>query len=72
MRAARIDFDRTNYKTPGLPLSAVARAMINAVRLGAPKAVLEAKDIKEFVIALEPELRRLRVFRRPCGVSAAH
>jgi uncharacterized protein YbjT (DUF2867 family) len=31
---------------PGLPLSDVARAMLNAVRFGAPKTVLEAKDMK--------------------------
>jgi len=32
---------------PGLTLSEVGRAMINAVRFGAAKTVLEAKDIKE-------------------------
>ncbi|HEX3777856.1 MAG TPA: NAD-dependent epimerase/dehydratase family protein, partial [Polyangiaceae bacterium] len=34
-----------NLFFPGLPLSAVGRAMINAVRYGAPKTVLEAKDM---------------------------
>jgi hypothetical protein len=36
-----------NLFFPGLPLSLVARAMLNAVRFGAPKAVLEAEDMKE-------------------------
>ncbi len=31
---------------PAVPLSTVGRAMINAVRSGAPKTVLEAKDMK--------------------------
>jgi uncharacterized protein YbjT (DUF2867 family) len=32
---------------PGIPLREVGRAMINCVRFGAPKTVLEAKDIRE-------------------------
>jgi uncharacterized protein YbjT (DUF2867 family) len=32
---------------PAIPLREVGRAMINCVRFGAPKTVLEAKDIKE-------------------------
>jgi uncharacterized protein YbjT (DUF2867 family) len=32
---------------PGMPLSDVARAMINAVRHGAPKPVLEVADMRE-------------------------
>ena len=32
---------------PGMPLRDVARAMINAVRFGAPKNVLEVPDMRE-------------------------
>ena len=35
-----------NLFFPGLPLRQVGLAMINCVRFGAPKGVLEAKDIK--------------------------
>jgi hypothetical protein len=31
---------------PGIPLRDVARAMINAVRFGAPKPILEVPDIR--------------------------
>ena len=34
-----------NLIFPGLSLNVVGRAMINAVRFGAPTKVLEAKDI---------------------------
>jgi uncharacterized protein YbjT (DUF2867 family) len=36
-----------NLFFPGLPLRQVGLAMINCVRFGAPKTVLEAKDIKD-------------------------
>ena len=36
-----------NLVFPGMPLSAVARAMIHAVRHGAPKPVLEVADIRQ-------------------------
>ena len=36
-----------NLFFPGLPLRQVGLAMINCVRYGAPKGVLEARDIKE-------------------------
>ena len=32
---------------PAMPLSDVGRAMINAVRFGAPKPVLEVADIRQ-------------------------
>jgi uncharacterized protein YbjT (DUF2867 family) len=35
-----------NLFFPGMPLQTLARAMINAVRFGAPKQVLEVADIK--------------------------
>ena len=36
-----------NLFFPGLTLREVGRAMINAVRSGAPEAVLEVADIKQ-------------------------
>lgn len=36
-----------NLFFPGMPLRDVARAMINAARFGAPKAVLEVADLRE-------------------------
>jgi hypothetical protein len=36
-----------NLFFPGIPLRQVGLAMINCVRFGAPKGVLEAKDIKD-------------------------
>lgn len=36
-----------NLFFPGMPLQTLARAMLNAVRFGAPKHVLEVADIKE-------------------------
>ena len=35
-----------NLVFPGMPLRDVARAMINAVRFGAPQHVLEVPDIR--------------------------
>jgi hypothetical protein len=46
-KALLVFYPLLNLFFPGLPLSEVARAMLNAVRLGASKTVLEAKDIKE-------------------------
>jgi uncharacterized protein YbjT (DUF2867 family) len=46
-KALLIFYPLLNLFFPGLPLSEVARAMLNAVRFGAPKTVLEAKDMKE-------------------------
>ena len=46
-RAMLVFYPLLNLFFPGLPLSEVGRAMINAVRYGAPKTVLEAKDMKE-------------------------
>lgn len=46
-RALLVFYPLLNLFFPGLPLSAVGRAMINAVRFGAPKTVLEAQDMKE-------------------------
>ena len=45
-RALLVFYPLLNLFFPGLPLSAVARAMINAVRLTPPKTVLEVDDIK--------------------------
>ncbi|HEV8248152.1 MAG TPA: hypothetical protein VGP93_20395, partial [Polyangiaceae bacterium] len=36
-----------NLFFPGMPLRDVARAMLNAVRYGAPKQVLEVPDMRE-------------------------
>jgi uncharacterized protein YbjT (DUF2867 family) len=46
-KALLIFYPLLNLFFPGLPLSEVARAMINSVRFGAAKTVLEAKDMKE-------------------------
>jgi uncharacterized protein YbjT (DUF2867 family) len=46
-RAMLVFYPLLNLFFPGLPLCDVARAMINAVRFGAPKTVLEAEDMKE-------------------------
>jgi uncharacterized protein YbjT (DUF2867 family) len=46
-KALLIFYPLLNLFFPGLPLSEVARAMLNAVRFGTPKTVLEAKDMKE-------------------------
>ena len=46
-RAMLVFYPLLNLFFPGMPLSDVARGMINAVRLGAPKTVLEAEDMKE-------------------------
>ena len=46
-RAMLVFYPLLNLFFPGLPLSAVARAMINAARFGAPKTVLEAADMKQ-------------------------
>ena len=43
----RVLYPILNLVFPGLPLRHVARAMINAVRLGASKQVLEVVDIRE-------------------------
>jgi uncharacterized protein YbjT (DUF2867 family) len=46
-KALLVFYPLLNLVFPGLPLSAVGRAMINAVRYGASKTVLEAKDMRE-------------------------
>ena len=46
-RAALWLYPLLNLFFPGLELGPVGRAMINAVRFGAPKRVLEARDIGE-------------------------
>ncbi len=46
-RAALVFYPLLNLFFPGIPLRQVGLAMINCVRFGAPKTVLEAKDIKE-------------------------
>ncbi|MFZ5893374.1 MAG: NAD-dependent epimerase/dehydratase family protein [Myxococcota bacterium] len=46
-RVMLVFYPLLNLFFPGLPLSEVARAMINAVRFGAPKNVLEVQDMKE-------------------------
>jgi uncharacterized protein YbjT (DUF2867 family) len=43
----RVLYPLLNLVFPGMPLSDVARAMINAVRYGAPKGVLEVPDLRE-------------------------
>ncbi len=45
-RAALVLYPLLNLFLPGIPLRKVGLAMINCVRFGAPKGVLEAKDIK--------------------------
>ncbi len=45
-KAMLVFYPVLNWFLPGLPLSEVARAMINSVRFGAPSSVLEAKDLK--------------------------
>ncbi len=46
-KALLVFYPLLNLFFPGLPLTAVAQAMINSVRLGYPKHVLEASDMKE-------------------------
>ncbi|HVY41007.1 MAG TPA: NAD-dependent epimerase/dehydratase family protein [Polyangia bacterium] len=46
-RAALFFYPLLNLFFAGIPLREVGLAMINCVRFGAPKTVLEAKDIKE-------------------------
>src|SRR5258706_10994682 len=46
----RILYPLLNLFFPGMTLSDVGRAMINAVRLGAPKGVLEVADIKQLAL----------------------
>jgi uncharacterized protein YbjT (DUF2867 family) len=46
-RALLVLYPLFNLFLPGIPLREVGLAMINCVRFGAPKGVLEAKDIKE-------------------------
>jgi uncharacterized protein YbjT (DUF2867 family) len=46
-KVALVFYPLLNLFFPGIPLRQVGLAMINCVRLGAPKGVLEAKDIKE-------------------------
>ncbi len=43
----RVLYPVLNLVFPGMPLRDVARAMINAVRFGAPKGVLEVPDIRQ-------------------------
>jgi len=43
----RILYPILNLVFPGITLAALGRAMINAVRFGAPKGVLEVPDIRE-------------------------
>jgi uncharacterized protein YbjT (DUF2867 family) len=45
-RVGLVLYPLLNLFFPGLTLEAVGRAMVNAVRSGAPKAVLEAEDIR--------------------------
>ncbi|MGC4089945.1 MAG: NAD-dependent epimerase/dehydratase family protein [Polyangiaceae bacterium] len=45
-RAMLVFYPLLNLFFPGIPLRDVGRAMLNAVRFGAPQKVLEAKDIK--------------------------
>jgi len=45
-RAALVLYPLLNLFLPGIPLRQVGLAMINCVRFGAPKGVLEAADIK--------------------------
>jgi uncharacterized protein YbjT (DUF2867 family) len=45
-RAALVLYPVLNLFLPGIPLRQVGLAMINCVRFGAPKGVLEAADIK--------------------------
>jgi uncharacterized protein YbjT (DUF2867 family) len=46
-RVALVLYPLLNLFFPGLPLRQVGLAMINCVRFGAPRGVLEAKDIKD-------------------------
>lgn len=46
-KALLVFYPLLNLFFPGLSLDAVARAMINSVRVGYPKHVLEAPDIKD-------------------------
>ncbi len=46
-KALLVFYPLLNLFFPGLPLGAVAQAMLNAVRLGYSKTVLEAVDMKE-------------------------
>jgi uncharacterized protein YbjT (DUF2867 family) len=46
-RAALVFYPLLNLFFPGIPLRQVGLAMINCVRFGAPKGVLEVKDIRE-------------------------
>ncbi|MEO8900362.1 MAG: NAD-dependent epimerase/dehydratase family protein [Polyangiaceae bacterium] len=49
-RALLVFYPLLNLFFPGLPLTALGRAMVNAVRFRPPKTVLEAKDIKELAL----------------------
>jgi len=46
-KAALVLYPLLNLFFPGIPLRQVGLAMINCVRFGAPKSVLEAQDIKD-------------------------
>jgi len=46
-RVALVLYPLLNLFFPGIPLRRVGLAMINCVRFGAPKGVLEAKDIRD-------------------------
>jgi hypothetical protein len=46
-KVALVFYPLLNLIFPGIPLRQVGLAMINCVRFGAPKGVLEAKDIKD-------------------------
>ena len=46
-RAALVLYPLLNLFLPGIPLRRVGLAMINCVRFGAPKGVLEVEDIKQ-------------------------
>lgn len=43
----RVLYPVLNLFFPGMPLRDVARAMVNAVRFGAPRSVLEVADLRE-------------------------
>ena len=51
----RVLFPVLNLIFPGMTLRDVARAMINAVRFGAPKGVLEVADMRLLAARTEPE-----------------
>jgi uncharacterized protein YbjT (DUF2867 family) len=50
-RAALVFYPLLNLFFPGIPLNDVGRAMLHCVRSGAPKAVLEARDIRALAAA---------------------